>query len=122
MTPEEEKELLEKLDTMTKKIELLENPPEPEGDQKEDEIDPRIEKAEAIMRLSLKGSFSDEKLAEMKFDALEIAMNLKADFKPPKGMKPPTGSGTQKQDTHSNVPDAMRAHFGSEMNYGELIK
>lgn len=119
MTPEEEKKLLEKLDAMTAKIELLENPHE---EEEKNDVDPRIEKAEALLRTSLKGSFSDEKLAEMKFDALEIAMQLKTDFKPPVGIIPPTGGGTQKEDAYTNIPDGMRAHFGSDDNYGELIK
>ena len=120
MTPEEEKKLLEKLDAMTKKIDLLENPPEKE-DEKED-VDPRIKKAEVALRKSLLTHFSKEKLDTMDLDTLLIADSMKADFKPPKGIKPPTGSGSQKEDSTPNVPDSMRAHFGSELNYGELIK
>ena len=120
MTPEEEKILLEKLDAMTKKIDLLENPPEVE-DEKED-VDPRIEIAEKALRKALLTHFSKEKLDTMDLEQLDIAMSMKEDFKPPKGIKPPTGGNEQKEDTDLNIPESYRAHFGSETNYGELIK
>ena len=112
-------QVLEKLDALNTRIESLETPPEEE--QKED-ADPRIEKAASAIRLTLKGSFPDEKLDAMTLDELLMATSLKADFTPPVGINPPTGGGKQKEDAYNNVPENMKAHYGSETNYGGLIQ
>lgn len=114
----EDKDLLEKLDAIITRIAALETPPD--EDQKED-VDPRIEKAATAIRKTLKGSFTDEKLDAMSLEELLLASTLKEDFKPPVGINPPTGSGTPKEDAHKGIPDNMRAHFGSENKYGEVI-
>ena len=122
MTPEEEEKLLEKLDAMEKEIESLKTPPT-EVDENKEDTDPRIEKTVIALRKSLLTHFSQEKLDAMTWDELLIADSMKQDFKPPVGIIPPTGSGTQKQDTGSNIPESFRAHFSldSDLQPGELI-
>ena len=89
--------LTEKLDAALERLEKLENPPEPEiKEDAEPPVDPRITKAEALVREILKDNLPKEKLDSMGLDELILAHELKSTLKVPRAKPAPPSS--QKED------------------------
>ena len=99
MTDDEQKdpivELSAKLDAVMERVEKLEQPVEPEAkEDAEVPVDPRITKAEGLIRGLLKDNLPSEKLDSMGLDALMLAHDLRSSMKierskpsPPSGVK-----------------------------------
>ena len=97
MTDDNKKDPIEelslKLDAALERLDKLENP-EPEVHEDADPVDPRIEKAETLIRGLLKDNLPSEKLDAMDLDGLMLAHDLKSTMKierskpaPPSGAK-----------------------------------
>jgi len=74
--------LTEKLDAALERLEKLENPPEPEiKEDAKPPVDPRIPKAENLIRGILKDNLPKEKLDSMGLDELMLAHDLRSTMK-----------------------------------------